>query len=210
MKKIDVTRWPAAPQFHWFRTYERPHYAITTRLNASRLAAASGSPFRNVLWAAGMGLYKVEALRLRFCGDVVTLYDRVQLSPTLARTDGTFGFGYVEWQKEYAAFDAHAQEMLATTEAEMTSAARPDPRAALTYLSCLPWLDYTSLDNAMPNADDCIPRINWGKIMPKADGHDMAMTLQVHHALVHGRDIAAFFAATQTALDQLPTGTLPP
>ena len=71
------------------------------------------------------------------------------------------------------------------------------------YLSCLPWLDYTSLDNALPSANDCIPRVSWGKIVPKGDGFDMAMTLQVHHALVDGLQVGQFFEATQTAINTL-------
>jgi chloramphenicol O-acetyltransferase type A len=32
---------------------------------------------------------------------------------------------------------------------------------------------------------------------------DMAMTLEVHHALVDGAHIGAYFAAVQTALDSI-------
>jgi chloramphenicol O-acetyltransferase type A len=64
-------------------------------------------------------------------------------------------------------------------------------------------MDYTALDNALPHAADCIPRVSWGRIMPREEGHDMAMTLQVHHALVHGAHVGAFFSATQAAFDGL-------
>ena len=76
-------------------------------------------------------------------------------------------------------------------------------RLDMGYLSCMPWLDYTSLDNALPNPDDCIPRVSWGKIVPKDEGFDMAMTIQVHHALVDGRQVGDFFEATQTALSDI-------
>jgi chloramphenicol O-acetyltransferase type A len=75
-------------------------------------------------------------------------------------------------------------------------------RDDVAYLSCMPWLDYTSINNALPHADDCIPRVSWGKIVPEADGRQrMAMTIEVHHALVDGRQVGDFFAAVQAALD---------
>ena len=70
----------------------------------------------------------------------------------------------------------------------------------LAYLSCMPWLDYTSINNALPGPDDCIPRITWGKIVERDGRWEMAMTLEVHHALVDGAQVGAYFAAVQDAL----------
>lgn len=77
------------------------------------------------------------------------------------------------------------------------SGARDD----LAYLSCMPWLDYTAINNALPGPDDCIPRVTWGKFVEHNGRWDMAMTLEVHHALVDGAQVGAFFAAVQRALD---------
>ena len=73
-------------------------------------------------------------------------------------------------------------------------------RDDLAYLSCMPWLDYTSINNALPGPDDCIPRITWGKIVERDGRWEMAMTLEVHHALVDGEQVGAYFAAVQDAL----------
>ncbi|MDD9976543.1 MAG: hypothetical protein OXQ30_02240 [Boseongicola sp.] len=40
-------------------------------------------------------------------------------------------------------------------------------------------------------------------IVPKGDGFNMAMAIQVHHALVDGRQIGAFFQSVQEAFDSL-------
>jgi chloramphenicol O-acetyltransferase type A len=199
---LDLASWPAAEQFRFFRGYERPHYAVTARVDVTALMAAKDRLpiFRTCLWAIGAGLHAVPELRIRFSGDRVTLYDRLDLSPTIAAGNGDFRYAYIAWSPDRAAFDASAARIIAGVRAGQPLNANSGEIEAVGYLSCLPWLDYTSLDNALPHARDCIPRVSWGQIVPTARGFDMAMTIQVHHALVHGLHIGRFFAAVQESL----------
>lgn len=202
--QINLSTWPAADQYRFFRSFERPHFAVTARIDVSNLMANKNRLpiFRSCIWAIGAGLNSVPQLRLRFKDDQVYAYDKIDLSATIAAANGDFRFAYFVWQEDREAFDAHAAEEIQTIRSDTphdVSGNRPD----LAYLSCLPWLDYTSLDNAMPNADDCIPRVSWGKIVPTASGYDMAMTLHVHHALVLGAHLGQFFVSCQAAFDAL-------
>ena len=201
---VDLDTWPRADQFRFFRTFDRPHYATTVRMDVTRLMATRKemglSPFRHTIWAIGQGLHAVPELCMRFKGDVVTRYDRLKLSPTIPLDNGDFRYTYMTFDPDRATFDAHAKEKIAEVRAGAPLNANDGSIADVAYLSCLPWLDYTALDNALPGPDDCIPRTSWGKIVPKGDGFDMAMTLQVHHALVDGLQVAQFFEATQDAL----------
>ena len=201
--RIDLESWPLAEQFRFFRGYDRPHFATTARVDVTALKASGLPVFRSCLWAIGAGLHAVPELRMRFQGDVVTLYERIALSPTIAVEGGDFRYTYLDWDPERAAFDAHAAAKIAEVRAGQPLNANSGALEAVGYLSCLPWLDYTSLDNALPGPEDCIPRVSWGQIVPKGKGFDMAMTVQVHHALVHGVHVGQFFAAVQASLDGL-------
>ena len=205
-RDIDLATWPAADQFRFFRGFERPHYAITARVDVSRLMALKESlpVFRTCLWVIGHALHAVPELRMRFADDRVTLHDRLDLSPTIATEGGDFRYTYIPWQPDRAAFDAEAARLIAGVRAGEPLNANTGEREAVAYLSCLPWMDYTALDNALPYAGDCIPRVSWGRIGAASQGHDMAMTIQVHHALVHGAHVGRFFEAVQSALDALP------
>ena len=204
-QRVDVATWSRREVFKLFRSYDRPHYAITARIDVSRLMrdrkATGLSPFRVTMYAIGAGLAEVPALRMRFRGDVVTQYEDVHLSPAIPLDTGEFGYAYLPWQPDRATFDADVAKAIAAIRAGQPLNANQGQIENVAYLSCLPWLDYTSLDNALPGRDDCIPRISWGKIVPTGNGHDMAMTLQVHHALVDGRHAGVFFDATQAALN---------
>lgn len=204
---IDLQTWERAQQYSFFRTFVRPHYATTVRLDVTDLMQnrkANGlSPFRHAVWAIGVGLHAVPQLCVRFQEDTVQQYDQLILSSTVALDNGEYGYGYYPFDPDRARFDAECARVMAEVRSKAGLNANDGTLHNIAYLSCLPWLDYTALDNALPHANDCIPRISWGKIVEK-DGHfDMAMTLQVHHAIADGLHVAQFFDATQAALAQI-------
>ena len=199
---VDMDSWPRAGQFRMFRTFERPQYATTARIDVTALMArkAEGiSVYRGCLYGIGAGIHAVPELCMRFRGDVVVRHDAVLMSMTVPTKAGAFNFGYVPFDVDFARFDAQAVRLIAAAaEGEMEPHKAGDRVA---YMSCMPWLDYTAINNAMPGPEDCIPRISWGKIVPKGDRWDMAMTIEVHHALVDGAQVGAYFAAVQETMD---------
>ena len=36
-RAVDLSTWQRADQFRFFRTYQKPHYAVTSRINVTRL-----------------------------------------------------------------------------------------------------------------------------------------------------------------------------
>jgi chloramphenicol O-acetyltransferase type A len=202
---VDLKTWPRADQFRFFRTYEKPHYAVTSRVDVThalaRRAQAGISSYRACLYAIGAGIHAIPELCMRFRGDQVTQYDRIDLSMTVPLPDGNFRYAYVPFDPDFAAFDVRAAAIIAAVAADGTLNANTGQRDDLAYLSCMPWLDYTSINNALPHAQDCIPRVSWGKFVQGADGRwSMAMTIEVHHALVDGRQVGGYFAAVQAAM----------
>ncbi len=203
---VDLEHWPRADQFRFFRTYQKPHYAVTSRLDVTHVIGrkADGiSPYRACLYAIGAGIHAVPELCMRFRGDQVVRHDGVELSMTVPTKAGSFNYAYVPHQPDFDAFDARAAALIAAAAEGGALDANAGARDDLAYLSCMPWLDYTSINNALPGPDDCIPRVSWGKFVDQGGRWDMAMTLEVHHALVDGQQVGAYFAAVQTALDQV-------
>ncbi|PWG16027.1 CatA-like O-acetyltransferase [Salibaculum griseiflavum] len=205
---IDLDTWPRAGAYRLFRTYERPHFAVTVRLDVTHLMrrkADGVSPFRACLYALAAGCHAVPELRTRFRGqDIVVEHDRLTLSPTIALPDGSFGFGYVAYQPDWPAFDAAAEAEIAAVRGGAERAPSNGERDDLLYLSCLPWLDFTGLTNALPDAQDCIPRLSWGKFVTGANGRTTcAFTAEVHHAIADGAHLAQAVEAIQDTLNAL-------
>lgn len=201
---VDLETWPRAAQFHFFRTYNRPHYATTSRLDVTQLMRRKSdgvSPYRACLFAIGAGIHAVPELCMRFRGETVVGHEMITLSMTVPTDAGSFGYAYVPFCPEFEQFDWQAKSLIAEVASGGALSANSGERDDLAYLSCMPWLDYTSINNALPGPDDCIPRVTWGRFVERDGCWDMAMTLEVHHALVDGAQVGAYFAAVQDALD---------
>lgn len=207
-KTVDLKTWPRANQFHFFKTYEKPHYAVTSRLDVTRLLTIRKpqgiSPYRACVYAIGAGVHAVPELCMRFKDDVVTQYRAVELSMTVPVPNGSFNYAYVPYHPEFSEFDETCRDLITRAAAGETLDANSGERDDLAYLSCLPWLDFTSINNALPGPEDCIPRISWGKFVQDAGGRwSVAMTIEVHHALVDGEQVGGYFSAVQTALNEI-------
>jgi chloramphenicol O-acetyltransferase type A len=205
---VDLSTWKRADQFRFFRSYGKPHYAVTSRIDVTHLLARRKalnlSPYRACVHAIGTGVHAVPELRMRFRSDVVTNYDTIELSTTVPLADGNFRYAYLPFDADFARFDRQMAEITARVAASGELNANSGERNDLAYLSCMPWLDYTSINNALPGPDDCIPRISWGKFVESTDGRwSMAMTIEVHHALVDGRQVGDYFSAVQGSLNSL-------
>jgi chloramphenicol O-acetyltransferase type A len=210
-RAVDLSAWKRADQFRFFRTYQRPHYAVTSRIDVTRLLTGlkpkGVSPYRACIYAIGAGIHAVPELLMRFRGDEVTLYDSVELSMTVPLANGNFNYAYVPFLPDFAAFDAQCLSLIEAAKSKIGLDANAGQRDDVAYLSCMPWLDYTSINNALPGPDDCIPRVSWGKFVEDGNGrHSMAMTIEVHHALVDGRQVGEYFLAVQAALEGLGAG----
>jgi len=207
-RDIDLAGWSRAGQFKLFKTYDRPHFATTARIDATALMTLGKpqgvSPYRAFIHAIGAGIHAVPALKMRFSGNRVMEYDAISLSATVPRPGDTFGYCYIPWFEDWIRFDAGCKAAIEQTAMGADLGANTGERLDLAYLSCLPWLDFTALDNALPGPDDCIPRFSWGKLVEGADGRwSAAVAVQVHHALVDGLQIGQFFDAAQICLDRV-------
>jgi chloramphenicol O-acetyltransferase type A len=204
---IDRESWPRARVFELFRGYARPHYTLCTRIDVTHLMSRKDAgirPYHGCLFALGAGLHAVPEMRQRFRREAVVEHDSIALSITVPDGAGGFVFADLDWQEDYRAFEKAAQAQIIDALARDTLGANDGAaRDDVAYLSCLPWLDFTALDNALPGPEDCIPRLSWGKFVTSGQRIDMALAMQVHHALVDGAHLGAFVAAAQEALDRL-------
>ncbi|WP_425074490.1 CatA-like O-acetyltransferase [Sagittula sp. S175] len=204
---IDLSTWDRTETFRWFRAYAQPHYGTTCRVDVTRLMTVNKpqgvSPYIGCLYAIGHGLLAVPQLRTRFRGDTVVQHDTIALSFTVPRDSGGFAYSLQPFDPDFATFDRATRNTIATVRAKTGLNATPDAGDGVAYLSCVPWLDFTALDHPLPGPEDCIPRVSWGKIVPKADGFDMAVNIYVHHALTDGEHLGQFYAALQDRLNTL-------
>lgn len=202
MRQYDPLTGPRRDIYRHFRSFQYPWTTLCGPIDvdARRLKEAGGL-FGNLLWAALRGANAVPELRQRIRvidgADVVVEHDQISTTCTVARDDGTFAFTPFPWTPDRAAFLAALPTHIAAGAAQPGLLPDRAPRDDLTFISCVPWLEMTSVQHAMRGDPlDCVPRIVWGRV--PASGR-LQVCLTAHHALVDGRHIASFFAEMQRA-----------
>ena len=189
--------------FEYFRGVARPLFRVCADVDVTAIwnrARGPGQPsfFLAALHAAVLAIDDVEPLRLRLRGGRVYRHDHVGMSTTILREDGSFGYARIPYATAFDDFAAAAQPVIerARTGHGLASADEDDN---LIYHSTLPWLRFTAFSNAVREYDS-IPRLVFGKCVAGGGGMVMPVALEVHHALVHGRDAARFYERFQERL----------
>ena len=137
---------------------------------------------------------ELPVFRQRIREDHIVEHDLVHPSFTVNTEQAdVFSFCEVDFEYDYKGFVDRAKDMIARM-ADEPSLEDEDERDDYLFFSSIPWISFTSMQHAMQyHPHDSVPRIVWGKYYQDQDRVKMPLSVQVHHALVDGRDVGAYF-----------------
>ena len=175
---IDLDNWNRKEHFAFFSAFDDPFFGVTTLVDFTDVYRQSKeqnvSFFLYSLHFLLKCVNETDAFKLRIEKDSVVRYDTIHISPTIGREDGTFGFGFFEYDPD---IDLFIQK--ATQEIERVKHA-------------------TSFKNG-----DSVPRISTGKLMQENSKYLLPISVCAHHGLMDGRNVAELIrklSDNQTAL----------
>ncbi|HKY59638.1 MAG TPA: chloramphenicol acetyltransferase [Gemmatimonadota bacterium] len=216
IRRLDLATWNRREHFAFYRGYDNPYFNICAPVDVTRLLERSrseGGPsfFLGSLWASLAAVNEIEELRYRIRGEDVVVHDRVHGGSTVLVPDGTFRFGYFDYDPDFWSFAEGAASVLERVRAEMGPLeARPE-RDDMIHYSIIPWVAFTSFSHARRwGTDDSVPKVVFGRHQRDADADRMPVSIEVHHALVDGLHVGRFFERFQHHLDELATASLSP
>ena len=197
--EIDMTTDPRKAHFDHFRHAPNPHVGLTVDVDVTdfvRLCKARGwSFYLAFIRVAAMAANAVPELRRRIRGDQVLEYDRCDTSHIELLESGAYCYCTLRhdpaqsWE-DYMRYAA-AQRELAKTGASIEEEADVE---GMYFISTVPWLHYREFSQPNYGTEASNPAITWGKYEPDYRGRlMMPVSLLVHHSLVDGLQIAAFY-----------------
>jgi chloramphenicol O-acetyltransferase type A len=204
-QKLDLDNWSRKDHFLFFKQFDEPFYGVTVKLDctaAYSFAKEKGASFflytMHRALAAANGL---QPLKLRIEEDEVFIYDRIDAGSTIARSNDTFGFGYINYADVFDEFIT-----MANKEVEKVQSSNELIRSSANNIirfSALPWIDFTSISHArMFSRPDSCPSISFGKMTQKKNGkRSMPVSIHVHHALVDGLHVGEFIDLFQQLIN---------
>ncbi len=206
-KTINLDDWPRASHFQLFRNMQRPHLGLTAMVEVSglmeRLKPAGYPVFNTALFAVISSANSIAEFRTRFREGEVIEHDAVHASFTVPIAGDRFGFAEVEYVADWHEFNRSCLAEIDRAKNQTSLIDKVATRDDWIYLSCLPWLSFTSMSNPFADADDCIPRITWGKITRSGDKWQMPVCVEAHHSLIDGYHIAMLFENIQKTIEQM-------
>jgi chloramphenicol O-acetyltransferase type A len=202
---IELRNWKRRDHYDLFRRYRRPFFSVCVDVDATRpwqRCKTPGAPpfFLTTLFLMLRAANATEAFRLRLRKRGVWQHDRLAVGPTLRRPDDTFTFARIESSNSLKRFVAQGRAAIARSQTR--TSLEPGPTSDdVVYQSTLPWFRFTSFTNAL-GGDDSIPRIVFGKCTKEGRRFVMPVSIEVHHALVDGVDVARFLERFQHELSE--------
>ena len=68
-------------------------------------------------------------------------------------------------------------------------------------MSCIPWVDFDTMTNAIVESRQIQPLITWGKV---SENYEMSVSITVSHIFVNGRELGHFYEYVQNEFDNIP------
>lgn len=201
---LNIQNWNRKAHFEFFKQFEEPFFGITVELDCKptyEKAKASGSSFfLSYLHHSLKAANQTEPFRYRILDNQVWIYDTIHASPTINRTDGSFGFSYMDYKENFNDFaigaEAEIQRVRNTPGLEPATSGEN-----VIHFSSLPWLSFTSISHARSfSFNDSIPKIAFGKARESQGRMMMPVSVHVHHALMDGFHVAEMLGRLESYL----------
>jgi len=205
--ELDLKSWSRYEHFKFFSAFDEPFYGITVRVDCTKTYKAAkqnkDSFFLSYLHKSLVAANSIANFRYRIEDGKVFEYERIDASPTINRADGTFGFSYLKFDKDFNTFRDLALPVI--QEVRESKGLVPGTAGQnVIHYSSLPWLDFTSVSHARHfSFGDSCPKISFGKMTKTNDGFEFPVSIHVHHALVDGIHVAQFVERFQELLNQV-------
>lgn len=205
MKIIDINAWNRKQHYEHFLALSDPYFAVTTPFDVTKAYQFCKSNeisfFARYLHDCMKAINAVENFKFRIEDDKVVEYDVIHASPTLMRSDNTFGFSFIEFNEDLGIFIKNIEKEKARIE---SSKDLYPPKNSLDCIHCsaMPWLNFTGHKEPVSKTIDSVPKLSFGKAIRQSNVLQMSVSIAANHALVDGYHVSLFAEIFQENLDK--------
>ncbi|SUX44902.1 Chloramphenicol acetyltransferase 3 [Chryseobacterium indoltheticum] len=192
--------------FQFFSKFEEPFFGVTINIDctlAYQQAKEKGNSFfLYYLYRALKAANAIENFRYRIIDKEVYLFDQINASATINRPDETFGFSYMDYDKNEEMFYQKAKEEIVRVQ-QSKGLIPAGSGENVIHFSAVPWLDFTSLSHARSfTFPDSCPKISFGKVTENNGKKLMSVSIHAHHGLMDGFHIGLFAEQFQELMNE--------
>ena len=182
-----------------------PYFAVIIPFDVTRAYKYSKqnnvSFFIKYLHDCMKAINAVENFKYRIEEGKVIVYKVIHASPTIMRSDNTFGFSFIEYHENLNEFTNNFEKEKLRIQ---NSNDLYPPKNSLDCIHCsaMPWLNFSGHKEPVSNTIDSVPKLAFGKASYVEDKLIMNVSVCVNHALVDGYHVGIFSEKFQEYLNQ--------
>lgn len=205
---LDLENWNRKEHFEHFKKMDEPFFGVTVEIDCTKAYQTAKnlktSFFIFYLHKTLVAVNSIENFKYRIAENQIYINDRVDVSATIGRKDGTFGFSLMEYNPAFKIFEKNAYAEIDRIQNTTGLFTRSFDDDNVIHFSAIPWLNFTSISHARSYSyPDSCPKISFGKMMTSETGKKtMAMSVHVHHGLMDGLHVGQFVDLFQELMDQ--------
>lgn len=204
---IKQEEWKRKEHFLFFSKFEEPFFGVTITIDctlAYQQAKTKGNSFfLYYLYRSLKAANAIENFRYRIIDKEVYLFDQINASATINRPDETFGFSYMDYDKNEELFNQNAKEEIARVQ-QSKGLIPAGSGENVIHFSAVPWFDFTSLSHARSfTFPDSCPKISFGKVTENNGKKLMSVSIHAHHGLMDGFHIGLFAEKFQELMNEV-------
>lgn len=196
--EVIIDNWERKEHFQFFSNYDEPFFGITTDLECTHAFTKSKedgfSFYLSYLYFSLKAINEIDEFKLRIEDEKVYRYDTINVSSTVLREDRTFGFSFINFNKDFSQFCKTASKEInrikGTTGLQLN---KNSSRLDTIHFSSIPWISFTGLSHARAfGIKDSVPKISIGKLKIMDNKHYLPVSINCHHGLMDAIHVADF------------------
>lgn len=207
MEIIDTENWNRKEHFDFFSKMASPYFGIVTEVDCTQAYKKAKendiSFFAYYFHKSTVAVNSVEELKYRIVNSNVVSFPVIHAGATIGREDGTFGFIFVHFSKDFETFNAELQDEIESVKNGTGLRLNGDDvKKDLIRYSTIPWNSFTGLLHPT-NFDrtESVPKITFGKFVIRDNKKYLPVSIEAHHGLADGFHLAKYLNAFQKELD---------
>lgn len=202
-RRIDLDTYPRKEHFLYFKELSYPYVGATVQVDITdfmKQIKEAGQPFfLSFLYRVLKAGNAVPQFRQRIEDNGIVEYDYSQASCVIMKEDEAFAYCTLDGRLPLEEFLTEGRQKI--EEAKNGGTIEEDSEVeSMFFISCLPWLTYSALVQAVPMPADSNVRISWGKYQEENGKITIPISVLGHHALIDGLHIGKFFKELEKAL----------
>lgn len=207
MKTIDTENWIRKEYFDYFSNYDNPFFSIVAEVDCTKAYESAEKNnlafFAYYLHKSSVAVNMVEELKFRIIDNKVVVFDTIHAGATIGRTDGTFGFSFIDFSPSITEFAKGLKKEINNVQnSKGLRINEGNHRLDVIHYSVVPWIKFTSVSHSRKfNTDDSIPKITFGKTHIVNGKRMMPVSIEAHHGFVDGLHVAKYLDEFQELLN---------